>query len=359
MPASQFRPDLKGLVLSSGKSLEAAKALASSLDAHFPTTAYNSFFDRNNETILNEFLKKLLLVDVAVLILGADDLLKEDKDGKEIYVPRDNVIFELGAVMARLGMKRVFVVMPKDPQVKKLSYLNSILPLNVPDDGDWTQVAAQIVDSLKKLDEDLFHSDLPALGLVQGYFFNFVKPVITTLTQPQCVRFEKSGSSEWDPGDGWTFTIIIPEKPMGRGDVDDLCKETLGTENVSVALNDGRDISVYALPRPGPNAPLHLLDVPTTLLTSRSAPSFRVKMPISSVPVTSPLAVMLSAPLPSLTARMPVLPPVTPYVVPAPVVTVRSLPLFRASMPLKLVPVTSPLAVMSSAPLPVLRALMP
>ena len=268
MPASQFRPDLKGLVLSSGKSLEAAKALASSLDAHFPTTAYNSFFDRNNVTILNEFLKKLLLIDVAVLILGADDLLKEDKDGKATYVPRDNVIFELGAVMARLGMRRVFVVMPKDPHVKKLSYLNSILPMNVPDDGNWSPVAAQIVDSLKKLDEDLFHSDLPALGLVQGYFFNFVKPVITTLDQRQALRFEKSGASEWDPDDGWTFTIVIPEKPMGRADVDDFCKETLGTENVSVALRDGRDISVYARPRPNSDAPLHLVDVPTTLLTS-------------------------------------------------------------------------------------------
>ena len=210
MPASQFRPDLKGLVLSSGKNLEAAKALAASLDAHFPTTAYNSFFDRNNTTILNEFLKKLLLIDVAVLILGADDLLKEEIDGQNVYAPRDNVIFELGAVMARLGMKRVFVVMPKDPLVKKLSYLNSILPLNIPDDGDWTQVVAHITESLKKLDEDLFHSDLPALGLVQGYFFNFVKPVITTLTERQAVRFEEAGTSEWNPGDGWTFTILIP-----------------------------------------------------------------------------------------------------------------------------------------------------
>ncbi len=54
-------------------------------------------------------------------------------------------------------------------------------------------------------------------------------------------------------------------------------------------------------------------------------------MPYPEVPVTLPLAVTVSAPVPRLRAKMPLTPPLT--VVPAAVVTLRAVPKFRAKMP--------------------------
>ena len=71
------------------------------------------------------------------------------------------------------------------------------------------------------------------------------------------------------------------------------------------------------------------------------------------MPVTLPLAVTVSAPVPELSATIPLLPPLT--VVPAPVVTVRVVPveLECALMQAAAVPaVTLPLAVTVSAPVP-------
>ena len=42
----------------------------------------------------------------------------------------------------------------------------------------------------------------------------------------------------------------------------------MNAANVHVRLKNGRDMSVYPLRRSRPDAPLHILDIPTTLLTA-------------------------------------------------------------------------------------------
>ena len=124
-----------------------------------------------------------------------------------------------------------------------------------------------IRNRLARLDEDAFHSDLPALGLAYGYFFNFVQPVVETLVQPQRLAFPE-GNSEWRPEHGFTLTVVIPEKLMNRRSADDFLRNEMRAANVHVQLKNGRDMSVYPLLRSRPDGPLHILDIPTTLLTS-------------------------------------------------------------------------------------------
>jgi hypothetical protein len=104
------------------------------------------------------------------------------------------------------------------------------------------------------------------LGLAYGYFFNFIRPIHDTLRETQEVRFSKSESA-WLPEHGFTLTVVIPEILMTRHRIDDYMAE-LGAENVRVLLKDGRDVSVYAMPRRAVDSPLEILDIPTTLLTS-------------------------------------------------------------------------------------------
>ena len=60
---------------------------------------------------------------------------------------------------------------------------------------------------------------------------------------------------------------MIPEVLMTRHRIDEFMTDK-GAENVHIVLKDGRDVNVYALRRTIPDAPLEILDIPTTLLTS-------------------------------------------------------------------------------------------
>ena len=70
--------------------------------------------------------------------------------------------------------------------------------------------------------------------------------------------------------------------------------------------------------------PLTVVPAPVVTLRVGAGASSARRCRYQLVPVTLPLAVMVSAPVPKLRAEMPSVPPLT--VVPAPVVTVRAVP---------------------------------
>lgn len=261
------------IIFSSGKAVPVAEAAKLNLERDFTVDLWTeNFFDENNTLPLNTFLKKLLCYDLAVLVLGDDNVQLEKDGATQVWVPRDNVVFELGATMARMGTQKTFLLTPEEPSVKLPTYFKGIEPLTYQKREDGNYVAGtggaciNIRDRVRRLEQDAFHSDLPALGLAQGYFFNFVLPIHNTLRENQAVRFANSETC-WDPGHGFRLTIVIPETLMTRHRIDDYMAD-LGAENVHVLLKDGRDVSVYALPRNAPDSPLEVLDIPTTLLTS-------------------------------------------------------------------------------------------
>lgn len=263
------------IIFSSGKAHHIAEAVKENLEMRgfIADTWKENFFDENNVAALHTFLKKLLCFDFAVLVLSDDDIRLDTASDSPMPVPRDNVIFELGASMARMGTKKTFLLTPIEPVVTLPTYFRGIGPLTYELRTDSNHLAGtgtacnHIRDRLARLDEDVFHSDLPALGLSYGYFFNFIQPVVETLVEPQRIAFPR-GNSDWLPKHGFTLTIVVPEKLMNRHSADDFLQQEIGAANVHVQLKNGRDISVYLLPRSRPDAPLHILDIPTTLLTS-------------------------------------------------------------------------------------------
>lgn len=262
------------IIFSSGKAIHIAEGVKLNLEHHYTTDIWTeNFFDENNTPPLNTFLKKLLCFDIAVLVLGDDDLQLAPGNGAATAVPRDNVIFELGATMARMGTKKTFLLTPEEPKVKLPTYFKGLDPLPYAKRDDGNHVAGtgaaciQIRNRIESLDEDAFHSDLPALGLAYGYFYNFILPIHTTLREPQLLHLGESNSA-WEPKHGFTLTVVIPDTLMNRQSIDELLVGETGTTNAHVLLKDGRDMSVYVLPRATESSPLHILDIPTTLLTS-------------------------------------------------------------------------------------------
>jgi hypothetical protein len=92
--------------------------------------------------------------DFAILILTPDDVTISRHS--EIFVPRDNVIFELGLFMGHFGRRRCFILREDTPGLKLPSDLLGIHSANFsrPPDGNWkaaldltcTLIAKRVVD---------------------------------------------------------------------------------------------------------------------------------------------------------------------------------------------------------------------
>lgn len=69
-------------------------------------------------------------IDFAVLVLTSDDLL--ESKGQTVNSPRDNVLFELGLFMGKLGRERTFAVYNRDEQIKLPSDLAGVTSATYP-----------------------------------------------------------------------------------------------------------------------------------------------------------------------------------------------------------------------------------
>src|SRR4051794_40390622 len=103
---------------SSAASARVGKLIARCLERR--GCAHERVWDEGVFTLNAGVLDRLLHIandyDFAVMIWGPDDVT--DSKGQSQAWPRDNVIFECGLFMGRLGKDRVFVVCDEDAKVK-------------------------------------------------------------------------------------------------------------------------------------------------------------------------------------------------------------------------------------------------
>lgn len=110
---------------SSSESLEAAQAVRSLLanDAH--VTLWNEGFFQQCHSFLETLTKSLDSFDFAILIATPDDLVTTR--GASLLGPRDNILFELGLFMGRLGRDRTWLIHPRGAQLKLPSDLLGVV----------------------------------------------------------------------------------------------------------------------------------------------------------------------------------------------------------------------------------------
>ena len=101
---------------SSSEGLEFARAVRALLDEDAEVTLWKEGLFDVGSTFIDSLIKALPRFDFAALILTGDDLLTS----REVTTlgPRDNVLFELGLFMGRLGRERTFVVRARSDQIK-------------------------------------------------------------------------------------------------------------------------------------------------------------------------------------------------------------------------------------------------
>ena len=101
----------KMFIGSSVESLDIAYAIQENLEHNVEITVWTQdVFDLTNYT-LDSLLNALNEFDYALFVLTPDDIAKIRKNEQQII--RDNVIFELGLFIGRLGKERIFLVKPR------------------------------------------------------------------------------------------------------------------------------------------------------------------------------------------------------------------------------------------------------
>jgi hypothetical protein len=108
------RPAL--FVGSSSEGLELARGVRQLLAPDAEVTLWNEGLFDLGTTLIDGLIRALPRFDFAVLMLTTDDL--STSHGVTKLGPRDNVLFELGLFMGRLGRERTFVIRPRGDQIK-------------------------------------------------------------------------------------------------------------------------------------------------------------------------------------------------------------------------------------------------
>lgn len=111
---------------SSTEGLEIARAVRRNLEDAADVNLWNEGeLFALSRTMIESLEGLSTIFDFAVLILTPDDLIRSR--GTEEFGPRDNVILELGMMIARIGRYRTFIVRPRSPSFKLPSDLSGMV----------------------------------------------------------------------------------------------------------------------------------------------------------------------------------------------------------------------------------------
>ncbi len=109
---------------SSSEGLDFARAVRSLLAQDAEITIWNEGFFGLGSTFIETLINALPRFDFAVLVLTPDDLVNSRE--VDMFGPRDNVIFELGLFMGRLGRSRSFILHQANASLKIPSDLSGV-----------------------------------------------------------------------------------------------------------------------------------------------------------------------------------------------------------------------------------------
>jgi hypothetical protein len=105
----QMKPNV--FIGSSAERLDEAHAIQSNLEHYATAVVWPQDVTRLSDTILDSLVSALDDFDAAVFVFAPDDPARIREN--EVKVVRDNVVFELGLFMGRLGKGKCFIVTPR------------------------------------------------------------------------------------------------------------------------------------------------------------------------------------------------------------------------------------------------------
>ena len=107
-----------------------------------------------NRTIIKKFSDYANIVNFAVILLSADDFgyKKSDNPDKAILRARQNVIFELGYFIGKIGQENVFVLLEDSKNFEILSDYHGVLYTPFDKKGEWKKaLKTELIESGYKI----------------------------------------------------------------------------------------------------------------------------------------------------------------------------------------------------------------
>lgn len=114
-------------IASSTEGLFVANALQENLDHQAEPTVWTQDIFNPSEFTIESLSRASESHDYGVFVLTPDDTAR--MRGNEVNIARDNVIFELGLFIGRLGFRRCFLIMPRGEEIHLPTDLIGITPL--------------------------------------------------------------------------------------------------------------------------------------------------------------------------------------------------------------------------------------
>lgn len=149
-----------------------------------------------SEIIIEGLERNADLADFAIFVLAPDDL--SVRRHKEIYIPRDNTIYELGLFTGRLERRRTIIVRASNPPTTLPSDLAGIIYAqydhDAVDKGDLSSLRKNVLPKLKKHILKVGCSRIRSIANGHGYDYE-KKGFGVTLRGDQIGRFCVPGSS--------------------------------------------------------------------------------------------------------------------------------------------------------------------
>lgn len=188
---------------SSSEGLAIAQQIKEYFSRDFECYLWSDDIFKYNDNYLETLMKEASLFDFGFMVCTSDDWTVSR--GREYDTARDNVIFEYGLFLGRLGRKKAYII--HDKAIKLPSDLHGITLASFEIlDGTLTADNQPFEALLEKLSNEIKGKIelgqlgmLPSTVLAIGYFENFVKPVCESLVyqgvyiedkQYRCNRFK-------------------------------------------------------------------------------------------------------------------------------------------------------------------------
>jgi hypothetical protein len=172
---------------SSSESLDLAKAIQHNLGNTADCVIWKQNFFKPSTYPLEQLETEVGNFDFGIFVFSPDDLVRIRN--KHFFAVRDNVIFELGLFIGRIGRRRNFIVVPKDtPKLRLPSDLLGLKNVSYdPHRSDENWVAAigtacylieTTIKELGYLREPYIHTPAKAAKAVQKYKSDLIKPYL-------------------------------------------------------------------------------------------------------------------------------------------------------------------------------------
>jgi predicted nucleotide-binding protein len=146
---------IRVFIISSAEALEIARAIQNAFDHDpFNVTVWTDGVFRASQYAIESLERALDQSDVAIAVAQPDDIT--DSRGERRATPRDNVIFELGFFMGRLGRHRALLVEPRGEEIRLPSDLAGINTITYRyDASDLPRSLATACNRLREIIRDL------------------------------------------------------------------------------------------------------------------------------------------------------------------------------------------------------------